>query len=78
MARDPYKPLDRRQRLAAVILLSAVDLPQPLPDVAVMWMAAAKNLPGVKVDELTMGEGRRAGLELARALIDEMLKEITT
>lgn len=70
-----YDPLDRRQRLAATILMSAVDLPQPLPEFAKLTLAAARLTPGCKVCEAMLGAGRRAALERARGLIDEMLGE---
>lgn len=69
-----YDPLDRRQRLAATILMIAVDLPQPAADFAKLSMLAAKLTPGVTLDEAPWN-GRRAGLLRARALIDAMLEE---
>lgn len=72
-----YDPLDRRQRLAATILMSAVDLPQPASDFARLTIAAAKLTPGCDVKEAMFGAGRRRMLERARALINEMLADGT-
>jgi hypothetical protein len=74
--RARYDPLDRRQKLAAAILMSAVDLPQPLGDFGKLTLAAAKLCPGCGVDEIRYGQGRRVALTQARSLIDEMLAEM--
>lgn len=66
--------LDPRQRLAACLLLSAVDLPAPLPDVAKLWTAAAKVCPGVKVDQALLGD-RLAQLRRAHELVVELITE---
>lgn len=72
--------LDRRQRLAACLMLSAVDLPAPAGEVAQLLCAAAKVCPGVTMNELpSMGhDSRRRFLERARDLIDEVLAEVRT
>lgn len=67
--------LDRRQRLAAAILLSAIDLPAPLPAYAQHALEAAKVCPGLNVAEAAFGAGRVAGLLKARDLVDELLAE---
>lgn len=70
--------IDRRQRLAATLLLAAFDLPAPAGAAARQLIVAAKACPGVKIDELpNLGPGsRRACLATARELIDEMIDEI--
>jgi hypothetical protein len=67
--------VDRRQRLAACILLSAIDLPANATDAAKTFMAAARVCPGVTVGEAHLGH-RRDGLERAAALIAELLAEM--
>lgn len=66
--------LDRRQREAACLLLSAIDLPATACDVARQWQAAARVCPGATADMLV--GGRRDQLQRARALIDQLLAEI--
>jgi len=66
--------IDRRQRLAAALLLSAVELPADASNVALLWMVAARVCPGVTVAELALGH-RRAALERARELVEELLAE---
>ena len=68
-------PLDRRQTLAASLLMAAVDWPQQLDLVAELWIKAAELTPGCTVDELLINGGRRVMLSRARDLIDEMLAE---
>lgn len=70
--------IDRRQRVAAVLCLAAIDLPQPAGDYARHVMDAAKLCPGITMNELPdlNSNARRACLERARGLIDEMLAEI--
>lgn len=75
-ASEAYDPLDRRQRVAAAILMSAVDLPQPAADLAKLMIQAAALAPGVNVQQVCFGLGRRACLERARDLITAMLEEI--
>lgn len=67
--------LDRRQRVAAAILLHAVDLPQEMSAYAQLSLTAAKVCPGLNVSEAFTGQPRRVMLERARELIDEMLAE---
>jgi len=67
--------IDRRQRLAAVALLVAVDLPQEAGPLARQWLAACKVCPGLKLGEVDLGGGRVALLTTARDLIDQMLGE---
>jgi hypothetical protein len=66
--------VDPRQRQAAAILLSAIDLPAPLQVVAGAWAEAAKVCPGITAatTQLTRAEQLRC----ARVLIDELLSEI--
>jgi hypothetical protein len=66
--------IDRRQRLAACLLLSAVELPAEAGQVARLWMSAAKVCPGVSVAEARLGH-RREALEAARDLIEDLLSE---
>ena len=67
--------VDRRQRLAAAILLSAIDLPAPAATAAKTYMAAAKVCPGVTVADVRLGH-RRDGLRRAARLIAELLAEL--
>lgn len=72
--------IDRRQRLVATLMFSAIDLPQPAGEMAQQLIIAAKMTPGVTMDEVpTMdSRGRRRCLVRARDLINEMLEEIDT
>ena len=74
----PELDIDRRQKLAACLLLSAVDLPMRADAAACHLLEAARVCPGVKLHELPdLGPGsRREYLLRAAALIDEMLVEI--
>ena len=67
--------IDRRQRLAAAMLLGAFPLPAPMPDATKAIMAAAKVCPGVTTGDVHFGD-RRGALQSARALIDELLSEL--
>lgn len=67
--------LDPRQRAAAAALLLAFDLPVDMTTAAKTMLEAADMHPGLKVE--TMGRGnRRAMLEKARGMIDEMLADL--
>ena len=66
--------IDRRQRVAACILLSAIDLPAPARETARAWVAAARVCPRISVEEACLGN-RRAGLERVAALVAELLAE---
>jgi len=66
--------LDRRQRLVAVLVMSAVDLPAPAEQVAKLWIEAARLLPGVKSGDIPLGR-RVESLTRARDLLDELIKE---
>lgn len=70
--------IDRRQRLAACMLLSAMDLPAPAGDAARQLIEAADVCPGVTIGDLPpLGPGsRRLFLQRASDLIDEMLAEL--
>lgn len=70
--------LDRRQRLAAAMLIMAFDLPQPMTEAAKTMMEAAALCPGLTTGEIgTMGKSQRLShLNRARDLIDEMIAEI--
>jgi hypothetical protein len=69
--------LDRRQRVAAAALIIAVDFPVPMHEHGELLKLAGKVAPrNMGAQEAGIGKGRRAGLELARGLIDEMLAEM--
>jgi hypothetical protein len=68
--------LDRRQREAAALLLSAIDLPANLTAWALQIKQAARVCPGVTINQVQIGN-RRGCLIQARGLIDEMLSEKT-
>lgn len=74
-AKPRYDPLDPRQRLAAALLMSAVDLPQPVVEFSKLCLIASKLSPGCSVKDIQLGQGRRVGLLRARQLIDELLAE---
>lgn len=67
--------MDRRQCLAAAILLSAVDLPQPADKVAQLWLNAAQVCPGVTTGEVALGAGRVAQLQQVQQLVADMLAQ---
>lgn len=67
--------MDRRQCLAACILLSAVDLPQPADKVAQLWLNAAHACPGVTTAEVDLGAGRLAQLQQVRRLVEAMISD---
>jgi hypothetical protein len=67
--------MDRRQRLAAAILLSAVDLPQPADKVARLWLDAARVCPGITTGEVELGAGRLAQLQQVRRLVEAMISD---
>ncbi len=69
--------LDRRQRVAAAAILTAVDFPVPMMDHGLLMKEASRvGPPKMGVAEVGIGKGRRAQLELARDLINEMLAEL--
>lgn len=75
VAQESLKVLDPRQGEAVKELLMAFDLPVEMGAAAELMMTASFFNPGATIG--TMGEGnRKAGLERARALIDEMLKDL--
>lgn len=78
LQRSEQLGIDRRQRLAATILLLGFDLPQEARATCEQMLEAASITPGVTMDELfNLGDQtRRNALEAARDLIDEMLREI--
>ena len=67
--------IDHRQRLAACILLSAIDLPAEMGATAKAWAAASRVCPRATVAEVRLGN-RREGLERAAELIQEMIAEL--
>lgn len=67
--------LDPRQQEAAALLLSAIDLPAPAYHVVRIWRRAAQVCPGITIDQALLGD-RRAQLEKARDLIDQVLSEM--
>lgn len=70
--------IDRRQRLAAAALVMGFDLPQEMHAAAATMLKAAEICPGMTTGDMApMGpQGRRAALEFAKTLIDEMLAEM--
>jgi len=72
--RDERLGIDPRQRIAAVNVLCAIDLPAPLDDWAKHIQEAARLAPGITMDQIQTGT-KRAGLERAREIIDELLAE---
>jgi hypothetical protein len=67
--------VDPRQKEAAALLLSAIDLPAPAAQVAQIWLVAAAVCPGLKANQAMLGD--RAGqLRRARDLIDQLLTEL--
>lgn len=66
--------LDQRQRHAAALILSAIDLPAPAEAWALQAIQAASVCPGITVGELVLGR-RRAQLVEARNLLDAMISE---
>lgn len=73
--RGGYSGLDPRQKEAAALLLSAIDLPAPAKLVGRIWLQAAAVCPGIKADQAMLGN--RAGqLQRARDLIDQVLSEL--
>jgi hypothetical protein len=75
VAKPLILPQDRRQRVAAALLITAIDLPAPLDKVAGLALTAGRICPDMSVQESMMGSGRRRQLEAARRLIDDMLDE---
>lgn len=72
----PSKDLiDPRQREAAALLLSAIDLPAPAAAAAKQWIEAASVCPGITADRVVLGD-RQAQLRRARELIDQVLDEV--
>lgn len=67
--------MDRRQCLAAAILLSAVDLPQPADKVAQLWLAAAQVCPRITTGEVELGAGRVAQLLQVQRLVVALLDD---
>lgn len=74
--KPPGPPIDTRQRLAAVAVLMAFDLPVPMHEYAEAIDLCDRILPGVKMDQLPLDAGRLPGLKHARRLIDDMLREL--
>jgi hypothetical protein len=75
----PPPEIDRRQKLAACLLLAAIDPPVPAAVAAYQLIEAARVCPGVTLDELPglWPGSRRDFLARAGALIEEMLVEIS-
>lgn len=72
---DATLGIDRRQRLAASMLLMAFDLPAPMHPVSAQITAAAKITPGCTLDEFPALQSRRTMLEAAHRLTGELLAE---
>ena len=70
--------IDRRQRVAAAMLLMGFDLPQDAISAARTMIEASRVCPGMTTGDMApMGtQGRREALEAVRKLVDEMLSEI--
>lgn len=69
--------IDPRQRQAAAILMSAIDLPAPAFDAARIFGHAARLCPGMTMDMNPIGD-RHAQLKLASDLIGQMIAELDT
>ena len=67
---EAKRHVERQRRLAAALVLCAVDLPQPMPAMIKLVKDAARLCPGLTTDELRFG---RAALLRAREIIDELL-----
>lgn len=75
VAQNELEALDARQGEAVKELLMAFDLPMEMMAASHLMLLASFFNPGAMIG--TMGEGnRKAGLERARALIDDMLKDL--
>ncbi len=76
--RDKTLGIDRRQRIAASMLLMGFDLPAEAEAASKQMIEAAEVCPGITMGDMApMGKaGRFNALAAARALIDEMLEEI--
>lgn len=76
--RDKLLGIDRRQRIAASMLLLGFDLPADAETVSKQMIEAAGVCPGLTMGDVApMGQGgRRNSLRAARKLIDEMLAEL--
>jgi hypothetical protein len=68
--------VDRRQRQAAAILLSAITLPAPAHAVASLWLRAAEVCPGISAEEVCLAGSRVGALRFARDLIDDVIAEL--
>ena len=67
--------LDPRQRLAAALILSAIDLPADAVGWARQAVQAASVCRGVTLSQIDLGGGRTEHLIEARKLLDEMIAE---
>lgn len=71
--------IDRRQQVAAAMLISGFDLPQPMTNAAQQMIRAAEICPGITTGELGysggLNQGRLGMLEAAQKLINEMISE---
>lgn len=70
--------VDRRQRLAAALLIMGFDLPQEAMAACQSMLEASRLCPGMTTGDMAPmnGQARRTSLEMARGLIDEMLDEM--
>lgn len=77
-ASDAALGIDRRQRLAATMLLMGFDLPAPAHHAARQMQTAARITPGCTMDEFPgmFGSARKAMLQAAAGLIADMLAEL--
>jgi hypothetical protein len=67
--------VDPRQRLAAALLLTAIDLPADMTGVARAGLQACNVCPGLTLAQVKFGD-RVGALGAARDLIDAILQEI--
>lgn len=75
VSQDKVGILDSRQGQAVKELLMAFDLPIEAGSAACLMLLASFFHPGATIGTMG-GDNRKAGLERARALIDEMLKDL--
>lgn len=67
--------LDPRQRAAASLILAAVPMPGEMAAVAHQWSEAASVAPANSTAQAVFLNDRKAALQRAREIIDELLSE---
>lgn len=75
ISQESLEVLDPRQGQAAKELLMAFNMPVEMGSAAELMLVASFLNPGATIGSMG-GDNRKAGLERARALIDEMLKDL--